>query len=80
MLVSNPHLCDLTKGKSLWELKTSSENILQAGAALSRLLIGSDEPDEIIQQEGMQCSGNAQELVCVLFPNLYPMMSHWDEY
>ena len=68
------------KGKITLGTETSSENTLQAGATLSRLLIGSDEPDEIIQQEGMKCSGNAQELVRVLFPNLYPMMSHWDEY
>lgn len=68
------------KGKITLGTETSSENILHAGAALSRLLIGSDEPEEIIRHEGMHCSGNAQELVCALFPNLYPMMSHWDEY
>ncbi len=70
----------ITNGKIRLGAETSSPNILHAGAALSRLLIGSDEPDEIIRQEGMHCSGIAQELVCVLFPNLYPMMSHWDEY
>ena len=68
------------RGKITLGTETSSENTLIAGAALSRLLIGSDEPEEIIQHEGMHCSGNAQELVCVLFPNLYPMMSHWIEY
>lgn len=70
----------IVNGKIELGSETNSANILHAGAAMSRLLIGSDEPDEIIQQERMQCSGNAQELVCVLFPNLYPMMSHWDEY
>lgn len=75
-----PAFLRFDKGKITLGSETSSENILHAGAALSRLLIGSDEPEEIIRQEGMQCMGDAQELVCVLFPNLYPMMSHWDEY
>ncbi|MBE0687655.1 MAG: GNAT family N-acetyltransferase [Anaerolineaceae bacterium] len=68
------------RGKITLEVGSSSANTLHAGAALSRFLIGSDEPDEIIRQDGMQCSGKSQELVCLLFPNLYPMMSHWDEY
>jgi hypothetical protein len=44
------------------------------------LLIGSDEPEEIIRQADMEVSGLALPLVRVLFPNLVPMMSHWDEY
>ena len=58
----------------------TAPNLLSAGPALARLLIGSDEPDEIIHQEAMRCSGLALPLVRVLFPNLHPMMSHWDEY
>jgi hypothetical protein len=50
------------------------------GANIARFLIGSDEPDEIIRQADMECSGIAASLVRVLFPNLSPMMSHWDEY
>lgn len=53
---------------------------IQGGPAIARLLIGSDEPAEIIQQEQMLCSGQANELAQILFPNLYPMMSHWDEF
>jgi Acetyltransferase (GNAT) domain len=56
------------------------ENALRGGAELARLLIGSDEPDEIIRQASMDCHGLAQPLACVLFPNLHPMLSHWDEY
>jgi hypothetical protein len=70
----------IVDGKIKLGVETSSPNIFHAGAAMARLLIGSDEPDEIIRHEGMQCSGIALELVCALFPNLYPMMSQWDEY
>ncbi len=57
-----------------------TQNILRGGADLARFLIGSDEPDEVIRQADMACSGLALPLVRVLFPNLHPMMSHWDEY
>ena len=57
----------------------SSHN-LQAGASLARFLIGSDDPKEIIQQEGVVCRGDADELIEVIFPNLHPMLSHFDEY
>jgi predicted N-acetyltransferase YhbS len=57
-----------------------SEHRLIAGAALGRLLIGSDEPEEVIREEGIVCQGRGAELAQVLFPNMRPMMSHFDEY
>ncbi len=59
---------------------SSAANSLCGGADVARLLIGSDEPDEIIRQAGMMTSGLALPLARVLFPTLRPMMSHWDEY
>jgi len=59
---------------------TSAANSLRGGADVARLLIGSDEPEEVMRQAGMETSGLALPLVRVLFPNLHPMMSHWDEY
>ncbi|HOD05702.1 MAG TPA: GNAT family N-acetyltransferase [Anaerolineaceae bacterium] len=57
-----------------------AEHVLHGDAELGRFLIGSDEPDEIIRQGELACSGMAFPLVRVLFPNLHPMMSHGDEY
>ncbi len=57
-----------------------SEHGVQAGPALGRLLIGSDDPGEIIRQEDVGLNGQAGGLVRVLFPNLRPMMSHYDEF
>ena len=53
---------------------------LNGGPAIARFLIGSDEPEEIMQQAEITCSEQTAVLVSALFPNLYPMMSHWDEY
>ncbi len=55
-------------------------HVLRGGADVARFLIGSDDPDAIIRQAGMECSGLAHPLARALFPNLYPMMSQWDEY
>ena len=57
-----------------------SENMLCGGAEIARFLIGSDEPDEIIRQAEMECRGLSVALARVLFPNLHPMMSQWDEF
>jgi hypothetical protein len=57
----------------------AGENSLEGGAGIGRLLIGSDDPQEVIRQEGIVCTGKATELAVALFPNLYPMLSQWDE-
>ena len=57
-----------------------SQHNIQGGVDIARFLIGSDEPEEIIQQADMSCTGEAAALARVLFPNLYPVMSHWDEF
>jgi hypothetical protein len=58
----------------------SSENVIRGGADIARFLIGSEEPDEIIRQAEMENTGQAVPLMRVLFPNLHPMMSQWDEF
>jgi hypothetical protein len=70
----------IVRGKIKLVRSASAPHILSGGADLARFLIGSDEPDEIIRQAGMECVGMAQPLAQVLFPNLYPMISHWDEF
>ena len=59
---------------------SSCSHVLRAGAALGRFLIGSDNPIEIIRQEDITCLGEAAELATVLFPDLYPVLSHFDEF
>lgn len=67
-------------GKVEISAETLAEHTLHAGAEMARFLIGSDEPDEIIREAGLECTGLAQPLARALFPNLHPMLSHWDEY
>ncbi len=70
----------IERGKIELAGAASMPHALCGGADVARFLIGSDEPDEIIRQAGMECRGLAQPLAQTLFPNLHPMLSHWDEY
>lgn len=56
-----------------------TEHSIRGEAGFGRLLIRSDHPMEVIRQEKLICSGDTLQLSAVLFPNLYPMLSHWDE-
>ena len=57
-----------------------TEHTLRGGAQIARLLIGADDPEEIIREDAMECQGLAEPLTRALFPNLRPMLSHWDEF
>lgn len=57
----------------------AGENSLEGGAGIGRLLIGSDDPQEVCGQEGIVCRGQSGQMAVALFPNLYPMLSQWDE-
>ena len=57
---------------------SASAHFLRAGAALARFIIGSDQAEEIIRQEEVECGGDGAGLASILFPNLQPLLSHWD--
>lgn len=53
---------------------------IRGGPDIARLLIGSDDAAEIFQQAGITCTEETAELAGILFPNLHPVMSQWDEF
>ena len=71
---------NLQKGKINVAGASPSPHSVSGGWDVARFLIGSDEPGEIMRQAEMDCEGEAEGLLDVLFPNLWPVMSHWDEY
>lgn len=58
----------------------ATRHSIGGGQQIAQLLIGTDEPEEIIEAGKMRLSGDARELVKVLFPSLHPMLSTWDRY
>ncbi len=59
---------------------TKSKHRIAGGSEVAQLLIGSDEPSEVIEGGRMKLTGDAAELVEVLFPNQHPMLDSWDRY
>ena len=46
---------------------------------LGRLLVGGDEPGEVVEVGRMKLTGDAFMLVEALFPNQHPMLDAWDQ-
>ncbi len=53
---------------------------LRGGNALVRLVLGSDEPDEIVRESEIGLEGAARFLAPVLFPNRRPLLARWDRF
>ena len=57
-----------------------TRHAIRGGEEIVQLLIGTDEPEETIESAGIRLTGEARELVKVLFPAQHPMLSPWDGY
>jgi hypothetical protein len=53
---------------------------IRGGDEIAQLLLGTDEPGEILESAGMQVTGDAGQLAGVLFPAQHPVLSQWDHY
>jgi predicted N-acetyltransferase YhbS len=51
---------------------------IAGGEALVQLLIGTDDPDEVIEASAMRVSGEARRLAQVLFPAQHPQLAEMD--
>ena len=71
---------DIANGSVQVTEAQATDNSIEGGAGIGCLVIGSDNPQEIIRQEGIVCTGKALQLAVALFPNLHPMLSQWDEF
>ena len=57
-----------------------SKHAIKGGHHVARLLLGSDDPAEVVKDARMKLTGDAPELVDVLFPNNHPCQDRWDHY
>lgn len=55
-----------------------TEHCVAGGNRVARLLIGSDEPGEVVRDADMKLTGDAAQLVEILFPNRHPCQGQWD--
>jgi len=59
---------------------TRTKHAIRGGDAVARLLLGSDEPDAVIEGGGIRTTGDARMLARVLFPNEHPDLCDLDRY
>lgn len=55
---------------------TESAHTIRGGQALAQLVVGSESPDEVVAMGGIEVSGDATQLLPVLFPAQYPQMEN----
>ena len=70
----------INRGKVAVVEKASSRNAIRGGHEIAQLLIGTDEPMEICEAGKMRLSGDAAQLLPVLFPNEHPQLHQADRY
>jgi predicted N-acetyltransferase YhbS len=57
-----------------------STHALVGGEEIAQLILGSDEPCEIVEASGTKLSGNTRLLATTMFPNQWPNLCAWDRY
>jgi RNA polymerase sigma factor (sigma-70 family) len=55
-----------------------SEHAIRGGQEIARLLLGADVPEEVVAAGGIELSGDAEQLIKVLFPAQQPQMRNQD--
>ena len=51
-------------------------HVIRGGQALAQLVVGTESPDEVVEMAGIQVSGDAAQLLPILFPIQYPQMDN----
>jgi len=56
------------------------KNVLKGGAGVAQLLLGTDDPRDVVEREKIAVCGDAADLLEVLFPNQYPTLHEEDRF
>jgi predicted acetyltransferase len=55
-------------------------NSIRGGEEIAQLIVGVDEPFEVVGAGKIRLAGQAKDLLPVLFPNQHPMLASWDRF
>ncbi len=53
---------------------------VRGGEEVAQLIMGTDEPEEVVEAGRIRLAGDARDLIGVLFPNQHPTLALWDRY
>ena len=59
---------------------TRSKHTIRGGEHIAQLIIGANEPGEIVEAAGIKVTGDARKLIAILFPNQHPQLCGLDRY
>ncbi len=83
LLIADPRegvVLDIHRGKVKVTDERSAPHAIVGGEEIAQLLIGTDEPGEVIRFGAMKLRGGAAELAEALFPNQHPTLCDWDRF
>jgi predicted acetyltransferase len=60
--------------------QVQTRHSLRAGDEISQLILGTDDPSEVVEAAKMRLTGDAKFLVPALFPSQYPTLAALDHY
>ena len=83
LLIANPRekvTLVINRGQVRVAPPTRTKHAIRGDEAIARLLLGSDETDEVIEAGGIRTTGDARTLARVLFPNEHPDLCILDSY
>ena len=71
---------DIRRGVVRATAPAASKHALRGDNEIAQLLIGSEDPDEVVDAGRLRLTGDARMLAHVLFPNRHPNLAAWDRY
>ncbi len=72
---------DISGGRvSVAERTPSAGSAIRGGEQIAQLIMGTDEPFEIVEAARIRLAGQAKQLLPILFPNQHPMLASWDRF
>ena len=55
-----------------------TEHVIRGGQEIVHLVLGTDTPEDVIERNGIELSGDAEQLIKILFPAQYPIFGNQD--
>ena len=69
---------EITAGQIQLREHGDSRHRICGGEEIARLLLGSDQPEEIVAAANFELQGDARQLLPILFPQRHPLLGRWD--
>ena len=83
LLIADPRqrvLLAIADGRVRAAPPAPTPHAVRGGEEIARLLIGADEPEEVVAAGGIRLAGQARKLLPVLLPNEHPVLNSLDRF